>query len=700
MPRAAMPALSLPQLLAAAVITLWHAMQGAEEKALEESVVRVNRDAAGAYEVRTLAVPFSSLSQKLESTIPFGYGPDLFVAAHDRIGDWARLGLIEPIEAPEGISEVLRAGVSIEGRPYAIPVAYKALLLYFDRAVLPGGPPRDAAALPDLAAALAPQGVVPLATDATSFFFHAPFFFASGGRLFDEAGRIAVFDSPESYVRVQALRRAGVIPAESTSALATALFNQGKAAIVLSGPWFASDITLPASRWGVAPLFRGHGSLVTVEGLFLTACARDPESARLAATALARAWPGPTDDRGRAIARAQEPALESGVVTPSRPEMALVWQPAQGLLREVIERDAPVPEALARARRALFRSARPDPPPAAEGPYIVIASSLLALIAVSGVVRAVRTRAVSRALRPRARFAYLMALPSALAILALVVAPFVAGALVSLYAHRGGEFTFVGLGNFAAILTAPDAGLTEPGGFLFTLAVTVLWTVANVALHVGIGLTLALLLRRPWLALRGVYRVLLILPWAVPSYITALTWKGLFHRQMGAINAILEACGAEPVSFFAQFSTAFAANLATNTWLGFPFMMVISLGALQSIPREQEEAAALEGASAWQRLRMVILPAILPALAPAVVLGSVWTFNMFNVIYLVSGGEPGGSTEILVSEAYKWAFVRGQRYGYAAAYAVLIFGILLLASRALGRAGGAEAESAEKGGLA
>jgi arabinogalactan oligomer/maltooligosaccharide transport system permease protein len=174
----------------------------------------------------------------------------------------------------------------------------------------------------------------------------------------------------------------------------------------------------------------------------------------------------------------------------------------------------------------------------------------------------------------------------------------------------------------------------------------------------------------------------------VPSYITALAWKGMFHRQFGAVNALLVAVGAEPVSWFAKFSTAFAANVATNTWLGFPFMMVVTLGALQSIPRELEEAAAVDGATGWQRFRHVTLPLLAPALLPAIILGSVWTFNMFNIIFLVSGGEPDGSTEILISEAYRWAFTRGHRYGYAAAYAVLIFGVLILWSRAANRLAG------------
>jgi arabinogalactan oligomer/maltooligosaccharide transport system permease protein len=179
--------------------------------------------------------------------------------------------------------------------------------------------------------------------------------------------------------------------------------------------------------------------------------------------------------------------------------------------------------------------------------------------------------------------------------------------------------------------------------------------------------------------MKAMYRVLLIVPWAVPSYITALVWKGMFHRQFGALTGLIHALNdllgtsLEPISMFAKFSTAFGANLATNVWLGFPFMMVVTLGALTAVPQDVLEAADVDGATRWQRLWRVTLPMIRPTLAPSVTLGGIWTFNMFNVVNLVSGGQPDGTTNILVTEAYEWAFTREAKYGYAAAYSVLIF---------------------------
>jgi arabinogalactan oligomer/maltooligosaccharide transport system permease protein len=234
------------------------------------------------------------------------------------------------------------------------------------------------------------------------------------------------------------------------------------------------------------------------------------------------------------------------------------------------------------------------------------------------------------------------------------------------------------LGNFSFATKAADGSWSfNYDNFYWTFLFTVGWTVSNVAIGVTVGLVLALILNTKDLFLRPVYRVLLILPWAVPNYITALIWKGMFHQQFGVVNQLIQMFGGQPVSWFASPGTSFVTALATNGWLSFPFMMVVSLGALQSIPGELYEAAKVDGASRWQQFANITLPALKPALVPAVILSVVWTFNMFNIVYLVTAGEPAHSTEILVTQAYKFAFEKYQ-YGYAAAYSTVIFGILLI----------------------
>ena len=310
------------------------------------------------------------------------------------------------------------------------------------------------------------------------------------------------------------------------------------------------------------------------------------------------------------------------------------------------------------------------------GTGAALAIGVVAALVAIGAARGTTDRAFAALRAHRIAFGFLT--PAAIAMLILVAVPFVVGVLLGFYDHDAGTWRFVGLDNFVHILTGGGKGLDDPGSFWFVLGVTVLWTAVNVALHVTIGVALAMLLRARWLAGKGVWRMLLILPWAIPNYITALIWKGMFQSEHGAINSLLEAAGlGGDVSWFSSWSTAFTANVVTNTWLGFPFMMVVALGALESIPRDLYEAADVDGASGWQRFWHITLPHLRPALGPAIVLGSIWTFNMFNVIFLVSRGEPGGSTDILVTNAYRWAFERDE-YGMAAAYATMIFLILLL----------------------
>jgi arabinogalactan oligomer/maltooligosaccharide transport system permease protein len=380
---------------------------------------------------------------------------------------------------------------------------------------------------------------------------------------------------------------------------------------------------------------------------------------------------------------------ERAIPTPNTLEMARVWEPMKLALRGVLQGTVEPDLAGKLAQRRYRALNRERPPDANPWPYTLVGVVGLGAFAVTR-LRNRDARPFSKRYPEAARgLAYVA--PAAAGLLVLVVIPFAVGISLSLFHHESGEYSFVGLANFTDILASRGYKMTEPLSFYFTLVVTIAWTFINVALHVSIGLALALLLKDPLLKLRGIYRVLLIVPWAVPNYITALMWKGMFHRQFGAINAMLVAVGIEPVSWFTHFSTSFAANLITNTWLGFPFMMVVSLGALQSIPQDLYEAAEVDGASKWVQFKRITLPLLKPALLPSVILGCVWTFNMFNIIYLVSGGEPGGATDILVSEAFRWAFQRNEQYGFAAAYSVLIFFVLLGWTRLTNRLSRSEA---------
>lgn len=288
------------------------------------------------------------------------------------------------------------------------------------------------------------------------------------------------------------------------------------------------------------------------------------------------------------------------------------------------------------------------------------------------------------------RQAYIYVAPALFGMLLLVFFPFFYGITLSftsqnIYSvNKPLHEIWVGLQNYSEILgdfniiRHTNAGCSANyENFYWTLFFTIVWTVTNVTIGVTVGLLLALILNTKGLRFKAGYRVLLILPWAVPNYITALIWKGMFHQQFGVINQMIQIFGGKPISWFEKPFTAFVAVVTTNGWLSFPFMMVISLGALQSIPADLYEAARVDGATRWQQFTAITLPSLKPALVPAIILSVVWTFNMFNIIYLVSAGEPAKSTEILITQAYKIAFEQ-YRYGYAAAYSTVIFAILLI----------------------
>jgi arabinogalactan oligomer/maltooligosaccharide transport system permease protein len=560
--------------------------------------------------------------------------------------------------------------------------------------------------------------VSPLAYEAQAVYFHIPLLHAYGGKIFDGATYAMVGPEAERAAdKARDLIASGVVPPEASGALVKQLFTSGKAAAVISGPWLAGDLGAGVT-YRVAPLpsIDGAGKMrpfLTVDGVFLT-----PQGAKRAeARELARffadkemakirravgkqdvstksAWerepgeamaPAPPED---ALLSSFHEAAADAVPMPSSLAMRATWVPAEEALKKVIRGEGKTKETMEEARTRYLDIMRPPPPPPSATPLVALLGIALLAFAFYAVRRAT-SPTFARELRA-SKPAYKYVIHSALTILVLVVLPLLAGVGTSFFAGTRDAPQYVGFTNYVEILTVrgkPFGDWLSHGSFYLTLLVTVLWTVVNVVAHVGIGLVLGLLLARPFVRMRAFYRVLLILPWAVPSYVTALAWKGMFHRQFGAVNAILVALGAEPVSWFAQFSTAFTANVATNVWLGFPFMMVVVMGALTSIPKDVLEAAEVDGATRFQAFRLVTLPLLRPTLLPAVVLGSVWTFNMFNVVYLVSGGEPDGKTDILVSEAYRWAFARNAQFGYAAAYAVIIFGLLALMSRVLGRIG-------------
>ena len=234
-----------------------------------------------------------------------------------------------------------------------------------------------------------------------------------------------------------------------------------------------------------------------------------------------------------------------------------------------------------------------------------------------------------------------------------------------------GDESFIGLANFIEVFTAE--------GFLQVTLFTLIWTFTNVIAHIGIGLFLALILNDKRIRGRVAYRTIMLLPWAIPSYISVLIWRGVFEPG-GLLNDLL----GTDLNLLADPTGAQIVVILVNIWLGVPFMMMSLSGALQSIPREMYEAAEVDGVSDWDQFRHLTLPNLKSALVPLSLLGFIWTFNMFNVIYLMTAGGPNltygpGSTDILITYVYDVAFINGQ-YGLAAAWSVVIFAMLVVFS--------------------
>jgi arabinogalactan oligomer/maltooligosaccharide transport system permease protein len=248
---------------------------------------------------------------------------------------------------------------------------------------------------------------------------------------------------------------------------------------------------------------------------------------------------------------------------------------------------------------------------------------------------------------------------------------------------------YVGLENFIDVLVRglPVVNYDFTRIFVFNL----FWTFVNVFLHVSIGVVVAIALNTEGLPGKRVYRSLFVIPWALPSLVSGMVWANMWHDKFGAINLLLRQLGlpgdtrwlleTQPVVNLPQIGLvlplAFIAVLFANVWLGWPFMMVIATGALQSIPKELYEAADVDGATSWQQFWRITLPLIRPAMVPAIMIGIMMTFNQFNIIFFVTGGGPIGLTEILVTQGFKLVNPQGW-YGVASAFNIIVFIILAI----------------------
>lgn len=246
----------------------------------------------------------------------------------------------------------------------------------------------------------------------------------------------------------------------------------------------------------------------------------------------------------------------------------------------------------------------------------------------------------------------------------------------------GGYRGYVGLRNFEKMFT--DSRFTGP--FIKILIWTFAWAILSVAFSFIFGLGFALMLNDSKFKGRNLYRTLLLIPWAVPAFISVLVWRnGFFNETYGILNKIVlgQWFGIEAVRWLGDAFMAKVSVLIVNVWLGFPYMMMVCLGALQSIPGNLYEAASIDGATRIRKFSGITMPLLMTSVAPLLIGAFAFNFNNFTNIYLLTRGGPAmsdsltnaGSTDILISYTYKLAFQgeRGQDFGYASAIALFIF---------------------------
>lgn len=233
---------------------------------------------------------------------------------------------------------------------------------------------------------------------------------------------------------------------------------------------------------------------------------------------------------------------------------------------------------------------------------------------------------------------------------------------------RAGKF--VGFANFAELWGDP----------IFRLAVwnSVYMTLGAVAVKLVLGLTGAMVLSQEF-PLRGLVRALVFLPWAVPGLVAGLTWKWIYDEQAGILNYLLIAGGLTEgyVYWLSDPAMAKISIIIANVWHGLPFFIMMFLAGLAAIPKELHEAAAIDGAGAWSRLWRVTLPQLKDVIAITVMLSTIWTFNSFHMVFILTGGGPAYRTHILPTLAYEYGIGRS-RLGMGAAVMVAVIPVFMV----------------------
>lgn len=266
---------------------------------------------------------------------------------------------------------------------------------------------------------------------------------------------------------------------------------------------------------------------------------------------------------------------------------------------------------------------------------------------------------------------YFLIAPGVIFVGLILIYPMISGIISSLFTQHSlaaSDRTFVGLEHYGALFS--DRIFTE--AFWNTL----IWTIGVVAGQYVIGLVVALLLNED-IPGRGIFRSLILIPWIVPMIAAALTWKWIYSSQFGILNYILMKIGiiSGPIDWLGDANYALFSVLAVSVWKGIPFVAIVLLAGLQSIDREMYEAANISGANIWQRFWYITLPSLKGVSLVIVTLTIIWSFNQFDLVYLMTKGGPSNSTQLIPVYSYLNAF-NFFKMNYAAAISTI--GVLML----------------------
>jgi arabinogalactan oligomer/maltooligosaccharide transport system substrate-binding protein len=379
-----------PRAAADTEIVVWHAYRAAEKAAIEKVAAAYGASHPG-IKVTTLAVPYDAFADKISAAVPRGKGPDVFIYAQDRLGGWIEAGnTVEPVDffldktTKDRFIPTTMDAVTYRGTVYGLPVNYKVITLIYNKKLV-SAPPKTSTELVALAKKLTDKsaGRFGLAYWYSDYYYHAAIQNAFGGRVFEKGTSKPVLNAPENVKALEYLGTwidQGFLPAEPSTALITALFNQGKAAMIFTGPWFLGEIA-PEIEYGLAPLPRiveaGNQPLrpwMTVEGAFIAAPSKNKDQAYdfvkyLTDKPAARimALEGRQSPSNKAIyddpqvsadpvLKAFHTQVEVAVPMPNLAEMTMVWSPATIMMASVAKRSTPPKAAADKAQAEVMKS--------------------------------------------------------------------------------------------------------------------------------------------------------------------------------------------------------------------------------------------------------------------------------------------------------------------------------------------------------